>query len=349
VTPGRIASGMLCIVLAGCAVARPPYQPPAPEVPARWSETTDAGTAVPQADLAWWEDFHDAELNSLIRRAGQSNLDIQLAQARLREARGRSGIAAASLQPSIHATASAMRERDSLNAPAQVLFSPGGKIESRTGQSENLFQAGFDARWELDLFGVRHQSITAAEAEADASAYDRGSVLLTLFAEVARNYVSLRGLQQQIIVARADLAAQQTIDSLVRARHAGGLASNLDVARIAGQVKHLAAQIPTLETARQHAAHRLGVLLGERPGALTAELLAAGPIPVARADLSLGLPSDLLRQRPDIQRAERQLAGAAALVGVATADLYPKFSLAGAAGLATSSTAPACYGKSARP
>ena len=326
---------MLGLVLAGCAVARAPYQPVAPEVPVHWSEAPGAGAPVAQADLAWWESFNDAELTSLILRAATANLDVQLAQARLREARARSGVASASLQPSVRASAAAMRERESQHAPAGVLFGADGNIEPPGQRPDNLFQAGFDASWEFDVFGAQRQAMLAADADRDAIAHERGGVLVTLFAEVARNYVILRGVQLQIMAARADLAAQQTNASLVRARHAGGLASTLDISRMDAQVSVLAAQLPPLDTARQHALHRLGVLLGQAPGALGTELLQARPIPVARADLLVGLPSDLLRQRPDIRRAERQRAAAAARLGVATADLYPKFSLTGAAGLAS--------------
>jgi NodT family efflux transporter outer membrane factor (OMF) lipoprotein len=322
---------MLCLVLAGCAVASAPYQPVAPAVPARWSEAPGAGAAVAQADLAWWESFNDAGLTSLIRRAATANLDVQLAQARLREARGRAGAASASQQPTVRASAAAVRERESRHAPAGVLFGADGDIE----RPDNLFQAGFDASWEFDVFGAQRQAILAADADRDAIAFERAGVLVTLFAEVARNYLVLRGLQQQIIAARADLAAQQSNAGLVRSRHAGGLANTLDISRMDAQVSALAAQLPTLDTARRHALHRLGVLLGQAPGALDTELLQARPIPLARPDLLVGLPSDLLRQRPDIRRAERQLAAAAARLGVAAADLYPKFSLTGAAGLAS--------------
>ncbi|WP_157662750.1 efflux transporter outer membrane subunit [Sulfuriferula sp. AH1] len=335
VFPRRIASGLLCIVLAGCAVSPPVNSLSAPDVPARWTEAPESSASVPQAAVAWWTVFHDRELDSLIRRAGQSSLDIRLAQARLRETRARLSVASASLQPSVNATASYARERESINAPAPVLVNSDGQIESPTGQSENLFQAGFDASWELDLFGARHRSVEAAQAEVDSSTYDRGAVALTLFAEVARNYIAFRGFQQQILVARADLAAQQDMLNLVQARYAGGLATGVDVARAAAQVKHLAAQIPALETVRKNAVHRLSVLLGKSPGTLIAELSEIRPIPVARPDLSPGLPSDLLRQRPDIRRAEYRLAAATARLGVATADMYPRFSMNGAAGLAS--------------
>lgn len=331
----RFASGMLCIALAGCAAPPPFKNLAAPEVPAQWSGAPESSASVEQAAVAWWAIFNDRELDSLIQRAAQSNPDVKLAQARLLEVRARLRVAAASLQPSINATASYARERESANAPAPVLVSPGGQIESSSGQAENLFQAGFDASWEVDLFGARHRFVEAAQAESESSDFDRGAVLLALYAEVARSYMALREFQRQSMVARAHLEAEQERLTLISARHAGGLAIDLDVARAGAQVKRLAALIPMLEAASKSTMHRLGVLLGESPGALTAELVEIRPIPVARPDLSLGLPSDLLRQRPDIRRAERQLAAATARLGVATADLYPRFSLVGAAGLAS--------------
>ena len=158
-------------------------------------------------------------------------------------------------------------------------------------------------------------------------------MLRTLLAEVARNYIELRGFQKQLDVARSNLAAQQDTLQLTRARYEGGLASELDVARAEAQVEVTRSQIPALETSYKEAVHRLSVLLDEPPGALSTELAARVPIPGAPLELPADLPSDVLRQRPDLRRAERQLAAATARVGVATADLYPKFYLVGAAGL----------------
>jgi len=331
---GRIALALLSAVLAGCAVT-PDYHPPAPEVPAQWSEVTESSASATPAQSPWWTTFNDPELDSLVERAVRANLDLQLGEMRVREVRARRRVSAASLWPSVDARASIARERESANAPGPVLVAPGGQLESRPGETENLFQAGFDASWELDVFGGRRRSIEAAQADLEASLYDRGAVILTLLAEVARNYIELRGLQQQIAVLRSNLAAQQDTLNLTRARYVGGMASDLDVARAEAQVQMIASQIPPLEATREETVHRLGVLLGQPPGALAAELAPNGAIPVPASQLPVGLPSDLLRQRPDIRRAERQLAAASARLGVATADLYPKFSLLGTLGLAS--------------
>jgi multidrug efflux system outer membrane protein len=331
---GRAAVLMLAVAAAGCATTSD-YHPPAPAVPARWSEAPESSAPATPSQAAWWTTFGDAELDSLVERAVRANLDLQLGEARVREARARRRAAAAPLWPAIDARASIARERDSANAPAPVRVSPGGQLESRPGDVDNLFQAGFDASWEIDLFGGRRRSVEAAQADLESAVYDRGAVMLTLLAEVARNYIELRGLQQRLAVQRGRLAARQDLLNLTRSRYAGGMASEFDVVRAEAQVEAAASQIPALEAACKETVHRLGVLLGQAPGALADELLPGRPLPVAAARLPVGLPSDLLRQRPDIRRAERQLAAASARVGVATADLYPKFSLLGTAGLAS--------------
>lgn len=330
----RITVGMLSTALVGCAVT-PDYHPPAPDVPARWSEAPENNVSALPAPTPWWTTFNDPELDSLVERAVRANVYLQLAEARIREARARGRIAAGLLWPSVEATASYTRERESINAPGPVLGTPGGQFESNAGQPENLFQAGFDATWELDVFGGKRRSVEAAQADLESSIYDRGAVALTLLAEVARNYIDLRGLQQQLVVARDNLAAQQETLDLTRARYKGGLATDLNVARAEAQVEMMASRIPVLETSYKEAVHRLAVLLGQQPSALSDELLAIRPIPVAASDIPYGLPSDILRQRPDIRRAERQIAAATARLGIATAELYPKFSLLGTVGLAS--------------
>ena len=316
----RIALALLAAVSTGCMVG-PDYQRPAIDATARWSEAPEHNVPAPAEPSHWWTSFNDAELDSLIDRAVAANLDIALAQARIRESRANRTIAAAPLWPSLSGTGSFTRSTQSENA--------GG----RSTQPVNTYQAGFDATWELDVFGGSRRSVEASQATLEASYFDRGDVLLTLLGDVARNYIELRGFQRQLDVARNNLASQNDTLELTRARYKGGLASDLDVARAEAQVETTASQIPTLETSYKEAVHRLGVLLGAAPGTLTDELAPSRPIPVASAQIPEGLPSDVLRQRPDVRRAERQLASATAQIGVATADLYPKFSLVGSAGL----------------
>jgi len=329
----RILPGILCVALAGCAVTAN-HTPPAPDVPARWSEAPDSRTPAASADAQWWTTFNDPELDRLIERARHANLDLQLAQARVREARGRRTIANAAQAPSIGARASVAREQESQNAPNPLRVLPNGEVEP-PGQPENLFQAGFDAKWEIDLFGGLRRSAEAAQADVEAAMYDHGAVLLSLLAEVSRNYIELRGAQQQSRIARESLAAQQDTLTLVRARRAGGMATDLDVERAEAQVEGTASQLPAFDTAYKRALHRLGVLIGEPPGALADELGTEGPLPTTSVQPPIGLPSDLLRQRPDIRSAERAVAAAYARREAAVADLYPKVSLLGTVGLAS--------------
>lgn len=332
----HIVPGMLCAmvtVLAGCAVTAG-RSPPAPDVPAGWSEAPDSTAPATVADKAWWTTFNDAQLNRLIERARLGNLDLQLAQARVREARARQAVAGAAQLPQIGARASAAREQDSRNAPNPLRVEPDGQVES-PGQPENLFQAGFDAKWELDLFGGAKHTAEAAQADVESARSDRGAVLLSLLAEVTRNYIELRGAQQQRRIAREALASQQDTLALIRARRAGGMASDLDVMRVQARFERTAAQLPAFDTASKKALHRLGVLIGEPPGALADELRAEHPLPAASVQPPLGLPSDLLRQRPDIRGAEHAVAAAYARRDAAVADLYPKFSLLGTVGLAS--------------
>jgi len=323
-----LAPGLLAaLVLAGCTVG-PAFVRPDPDVPERWSEAPQHDAPAP-GPSRWWLAFSDPQLDTLIDRAVQANLDLALAEARVRGARASRRVAAAPLFPSLDGGASLTRAWQSENAG----FVGGGPVGDIGGQPFNLYDVGFDASWEIDVFGGLRRSVEAADAELAASVEERNDVLLTLLGEVARNYVELRGFQRQLAVAYGNVAAQEDTLGLTRARFQGGLASDLDVARAEAQVRTTAAEIPTLETSTHQSIHRLGVLLGQTPGALLAELGPPAAIPSAPPGLPAGMPSDLVRRRPDVRRAEREVAAATAQIGVATADLFPRFFLTGAAGL----------------
>jgi NodT family efflux transporter outer membrane factor (OMF) lipoprotein len=200
------------------------------------------------------------------------------------------------------------------------------------GVTTDLYQAGFDATWEVDIFGGVRRSIEAANADLAAAVEDRRDVLISLLSEVARNYIELRGDQREIEIAQENLRAQQQTLSLTEDRFHAGVTTQLDVARARAQVATTAAGIPSLDAAAHEAAHRLAVLLGEQPLMLLVELDQARPVPAAPAEVPIGVPADLLRRRPDIRRAERQLAAASARVGVAVAQLYPRFTINGTFG-----------------
>ena len=312
----------------------PNYYPPAISVESAWSEAPRQirrAAAEPRAG-AWWKAFKDPELDLLIGRAVEANLDLEAAQARIREARATVKIQAAPLWPELDATESYTRSWQSQNA----IQNPGGStVENLAigGQPGNLYEPGFDANWEIDVFGGTRRSVEAAQASLEASVYDRDDVLLTLLGDVASYYIDVRNYQIQMEVTRKNLAARISTLNLTRARFEAGMATDLDVAQQETQVWSTASQIPSLDTSYRQSIHRLGVLLGDEPSALSSELAAATPIPLAPPQLPAGLPSDLLRRRPDIRRDERKLAAAVANIGVATADLFPKFSLTSAVGL----------------
>ena len=320
-------SGVL--LLAGCAVG-PDYRHPETSVPTAWSGLSTAAapqpsvtTTLPAELVQWWKTFDDPMLTSLIERAIAANLDLRQAEARVRQARATRGMVASALWPEIDANASYSRSR------------AGGSSSGSGGTGNgvlNLYQAGLDAAWELDVFGGVRRSIEAAQADLQASEEDRRDVLVTLVAEVGVDYVSLRGLQQQIFIARNNLEAQKHTAEITRKRFEAGFVSRLDVANAYAQVATTEANIPLLESAAQATIYNLSVLLGLQPAALAEELGSDKPIPTTPPEVPVGLPSDLLRRRPDIRRAEARLHGATARIGVATADLFPRFSLTGSFG-----------------
>ena len=320
----KYASAAALLALAACAVG-PDYQTPDPKMPGDWSEkgsdldpATSRVTAQAAQVAEWWKAFQDPVLTSLVERAAQDNLDLRIAESRVREARGLRGVTAGALLPSVNAGAGYSRNRLSENVPL-----PGA------GQQGNFYQAGFDAAWEIDVFGGNRRSIEAADADVDATVEARRDVLVTLLGEVGRNYLELRGLQAQLAIARQNLEAQKKTLELTQARFQAGRAAELDVVRAQAQVSTTASTIPVLESQRIQATHRLAVLLGRRPDALRGELVNAAAIPAPPPEVPVGLPSELLLRRPDLRRAERELAAATARIGVATAELYPKFSLTG--------------------
>jgi len=307
----------------GCAVG-PDFHRPEVSVPGGWAGPTAKPATQPKTpggrELAdWWTLFQDPILTSLINRAVSSNLDLKLAEARIREARAAKGVAAGGLGPALDASGSYQRSRSS--------------AASGTGSSSaDQYQAGFDAGWEIDIFGGQRRNLEAADADLQAAVETRRDVLVTLTAEVARNYINLRSFQQQIVITQKNLAAQLHSAKLTRQRFEGGFVSGLDVANAEAQSATTAAQIPLLESSVQQAIYSLSVLLGEPPASLEAELSPTGIIPGAPPEVPAGVPSELLRRRPDIRRAEAQIHAATARIGVAAAELFPKFTIAGSAG-----------------
>ncbi len=328
---GLLVTATLCLVMCyGCMVG-PDFLPPQPMLPARWAGPAPPPETVP-TDLGlarWWTVFDDPALTSLAERAVRSNLDVKQAEARIRQARAARGIAAGSLGPSVDATGSALRSR-----------SPGRSSDWQKGDTRgvvsNTYEVGFDAGWELDLFGGVRRGLEAADADLQAAVETRRDVLVTLTAEVARNYMELRTFQQRIEIARQNLRTQEHSARLTRQRFEGGFVSGLDVATANAQVATTAAQIPFLEAAARQSIHAIGILLGLEPAELVRELAVSSPIPAAPPGVPVGVPSDLLRRRPDIRRAEADIHAATARIGVATADLFPRFTISGSVGVRSS-------------
>ena len=320
--------GVLATMMAfvgGCTVG-PDYKRPEDAVPARWSQGPQAAEGMPQSAAeeklaSWWAVFGDPTLSSLARRAAAANLDLLLAEARIRQARAAAAVAGADLGPTLDGSGSYRRSHSTTTT--------GGQTSSA---NTDQYQAGFDAGWEIDLFGGRRRNLEAARADLQAAAESRRDVLVSLMAEVARNYIQLRGYQQQIAVTRKNLRAQEHSARLVRERFEGGFVSGLDVANAEAQTATTAARIPLLESSARQTIYNLGILLGKPPAALAVELSPAGAIPDAPPDVPLGLPSDLLRRRPDIRQAEARLHAATARIGVAVAELFPQFTITGSIG-----------------
>lgn len=320
---------VLIAALSGCAVG-PDYRVPEIPAPQAWHSTLSGGLSNAPADTAqlanWWDTLNDPLLSRFIQTATANNLDLKQAQARLREARARRSAGVAERFPTLAVQAGANRSRSS------------GEMGSGDSRTAETFSAGFDANWELDVFGGKQRVVEAAEASLDAAREDLRDVLVSLLAEVALNYVEVMSYQARIAVAKSHLDTQKETWQIARWRREAGLTTQLDEDQAKLNLEQTRAQLPTLLTGQEQAKNRLGVLLGQQPGTLV-ELDAAVPIPLTPFEVAVGVPAEALRQRPDIRRAERQLAAATAQVGVATAARYPSFSLSGTLGLQALSAA----------
>lgn len=330
------------VCLAGCTVG-PDFEPPQPDVPGSWSEVREqAPDAVGSrintrlADIEqWWQVFDDPTLTLLVSQALKNNLNLKQAAQRIVQARAQLAIVSGRELPDVGAGLSYSHRRISDNGLASAAQSsrapvaptppiPGGGL----GEVD-LFQAGFDASWELDLFGRNRRRTEAARARLAASVESRRGVRVALAAEVARNYFALRGNQYRLQVAREAVASQRETLELIQDRQQAGLASRVAVQRAAGRLATTRSNIPPLETGVRQAMHRLSVLLGKAPGALDARLSEPAALPDVPEQVPVGLPSTLVRRRPDIRRAERLLHAATADIGVAVSRLFPQFSISG--------------------
>jgi NodT family efflux transporter outer membrane factor (OMF) lipoprotein len=315
--------GAAGVLLTGCGAVRTSGRTPTPPLPNAYAAgQDDPAVRLDKADLAeWWKEFHDPLLDSLIGRAVKGNLDLRIAQERVREARATSGYAAATRRLPNSGISGGYSDRGN-----------GASGQNFTSRDAGMYQAGFDASYELDLFGGGRAAVTAAQADAQATEEALRHTLVTVASETARSYMELRQAQERLDVARKNLAAQEEVLRLTELRRDAGLTSEFDTTRARAQAESTRAGIPLLEAQVQRSVHAIALLLGSQPAAVQAELSAPGAMPAAPPEVPVGLPSELLRRRPDVRQAERQIAGAAARVGVAVSNLYPRFSLTSGAG-----------------
>ncbi|CAG9173647.1 efflux transporter outer membrane subunit [Cupriavidus pampae] len=345
-----LAALTLC-ALAGCAVG-PDFQRPessTPEVFKR-TEAAQAPSRAVEAEFKaeWWTLFNDPVLNALEARLVESNLDLAAASARLVQSRAALKIAGAAQFPKVDAAGSYYRERGSPNGILSLLGNPpvGTQSQSASGDSPfavaplpgekssppyDLWQFGFDASWELDIWGRVRRTVEAASALTAASYEDRNAVLLSVRAELAKDYVDLRDTQSLLDIAKQNLKIARDSETLTQVRQREGVITDLDVANASAQVATIESLIPTLEARADAEINAIGLLLAQEPGALR-ETLAEGELPSLPAKLPIGFSSELLQRRPDIRRAEAQLHAATASIGMAKADFYPRIQLNGSAG-----------------
>lgn len=317
-----------CLLLAACAVG-PDYREPEARVDDRFDAAALLeGSGQGEIEREWWRQFGDPVLDGLVDAAVKGNRDVAAATARLREARALRRERLFDFLPSITAQASYDTGRQSASGTPGL---PPGTVVDRDYE---MYDAGFDAGWELDLFGRVRRANESARAAAQAAAATRNHVVLSVVAEVARNYFELRGAQSQLQVARNNVETQSRALELVNDRLDAGRGTALDTARATAQVESTLASVPPLEAAVDRAMRRIAVLTGQQPGTLDLTLTEVRELPALPTGISLGTPEALLRRRPDIRAAERQLAAATAAIGVQVADLFPRISINAGIGLA---------------
>lgn len=318
-----IALGLACSLLGACMVG-PDYVAPEPETPDAWHLELTRGLSDGQADFqTWWTVLDDPGLTGLVTRAVENNVGLRQSVARVLQTRARLGVAKGQRVPNVDSIGAYQRQRLSEN------LVPDPSVGELLGQETDLFTLGLDASWELDLWGRVRRSVQSAAATYEASVENYRDVLVTLLADVASTYVELRTTQQRLAYALKNAELQRGAVNLTADRRAAGLVGDLDVRQAELNLARTESVIPAYRAGEAFALHRLSVLSGELPGTLYAEYAPPQPIPIPPATVEVGLPANLLRQRPDIRRAERRLAAQSERIGVATADLYPRFSISG--------------------
>ena len=361
--PRRLSSAALAglVSLAGCTTVGHDFRRPDADAPVAWSASAAAAMqGVPSRVTneafdpnAWWKIFHDPVLDGLVHDAATQNLDVQGAALRIASARARRDAAGGAAYPQVAGNSVAGRTRMSQNGIAGALGGAGGSsgaggsgggASSAPSLTTNLFQVGFDASWELDLWGKVRRTVEAADADLVSAEEARRDALASLTAEIARTYLGLRGAERQLAIAQADLATQRRLGELVASRQQAGLGAQSEVEAQTTQTQATVSELPPLERNASEARDRLALLLALPPGALDARLrrgvdspaTATALAPELPPELPIGLPADLLRRRPDVRHSEAELHAATARAGVATAKLFPSITLGLAGGLQAS-------------
>jgi len=342
----RCAAALLGLC-AGCTVG-PQFVPPTPQAPAHWSARAMSSPSEPQPmsvvteqsaqQPAWWAAFNDPLLTSLAQRSLESNLDLRVAVLRIQEARAQRDVTAAGYWPTLSAEAAFSRQRLSDTTPTGALFNSVGNLRLPGGAGlsipnpYNQYQLSADASWEIDLFGRVRRAVEAADAGVQVSIEDRRAVLVSVLADVALNYIQLRGAQSHLLIARDNLATIDELQQLTQQRRDAGMSTDVDVSNASAQSSATRAEVPAFELQVTQNIDQLSLLLGREPEALRAELDSAAPVPPLPDLVPIGLPAELARRRPDVREAEANLHVAIAQSGIAVADLYPRLTLSAMGG-----------------
>jgi NodT family efflux transporter outer membrane factor (OMF) lipoprotein len=317
---------------SSCSLVGPDYVKPESAVEPKWINQSAPEISQRKTELStWWKVFNDPVLDRLIAEARQQNLSLQVAGTRILEARAQLGIVTSTEYPQLQ------QVNGDLGQQQISAFAP--NTSSAIDRSFASTGIGFDMGWELDIWGKFRRGVQSSLANLEASVAGYDDVLVSLTAEVARTYVLIRTSEARIQVARDNVKIQERTLEIAKALFSGGLINELDYLQAESLLDNTLATIPPLEAELRQAKNALSVLLGRPPGAIDSYLTASQPIPVAPLHVAIGVPAELLRRRPDIRLAERQLATQSALIGVAKADLYPHFSLLGSISLRASDAA----------
>jgi len=333
-----LQAAVLALLLGGCAAVGPEFTAPTPAQPADWNswrggpETLRDPVSTAAPPERWWETFQDARLDALLAQAREASPDLRTAALRFAQSRLMRQTVAAQRGPDVGLSAGVSRQRQSeYGAGTRLLdaIAPNNRDQLVSVLSDpfTLYQAGFDASWEIDLWGRVARSIEAADADVAASAAALAQARLAVASEIARNYFELRGTQSQLRWLQEDITAAQASLDILRARQRGGQIDALDVSRQQALLADLNGRLAPLRAQEAAAANRIGLLVGQPPGALREVLSEARGADAAMPDLALGLPSQVALRRPDIRAAEARLHAATADIGIATADLYPRIVL----------------------